>query len=77
MQNIFILLIVIVCAILIARRLFRSLRSRGGDTGCGGGCSGCGGSGIPPSCPHDDKAGPRKLGADQGQTAAPDVKTKK
>ncbi|GBE13691.1 virus attachment protein p12 family protein [bacterium BMS3Bbin14] len=68
MQNIIILLIIIGCAILIGRRLFRSLWSRGRESGCGCGCSGCGGSsGLPPSCPHDDKAGPQKRGADQGQ----------
>ncbi|NIA05415.1 MAG: FeoB-associated Cys-rich membrane protein [Proteobacteria bacterium] len=69
MQNIFILLIIIGCAIMIGWRLFRSLGSRGRESGCGCGCSGCGGSSLPPSCPHDDKAGPQKRGADQGQAA--------
>ncbi len=66
MQKVFILLVVSGCAILVGRRLFRSLGSRGRETGCGG-CAGCGGSGLPPSCPHDDKAGAQKRDAGQGQ----------
>ncbi|NOX80139.1 MAG: FeoB-associated Cys-rich membrane protein [Deltaproteobacteria bacterium] len=78
MQNIFILLIIIGCAILVGRRLFRSLGSRGRESGCSCGCSGCGGSGLPPSCPHDDKAEPRKRGAGQGnKPAVPEVKMRK
>ncbi len=69
MQKIIILLVVIGCAVLVGRRLFRSLRGR--ETGCGCGCSGCD---LPPSCHYGDKEGPRKRGADQCKPAVPEVK---
>jgi hypothetical protein len=42
MQNLIIILIIAICAVLIGRRFYRNLRSTSDAGSCGCGCTGCG-----------------------------------